>query len=63
LVTVDRFWIDRHPVTTCLFKEFGKATGHVTFAEILPDPKDYPGALPPRALCRLSGVQTTRASG
>jgi formylglycine-generating enzyme len=23
-----------------------KATGHITFAEILPDPKDYPGALP-----------------
>ena len=23
-----------------------KATGHVTFAEIAPDPKDYPGALP-----------------
>jgi len=23
-----------------------KATGHVTFAEIPPDPKDYPGALP-----------------
>src|SRR3979411_1050321 len=28
------------------FKEFVKATGHVTFAEIPPDPKDYPGALP-----------------
>ena len=23
-----------------------QATGHVTFAEIPPDPKDYPGALP-----------------
>jgi formylglycine-generating enzyme required for sulfatase activity len=28
------------------FGEFVKATGHVTFAEIPPDPKDYPGALP-----------------
>ena len=25
---------------------FVRATGHVTFAEIAPDPKDYPGALP-----------------
>jgi formylglycine-generating enzyme len=45
-VTVDPFRIDRHPVTNRLFKEFAKATGHVTFAEIPPDPKDYPGALP-----------------
>ena len=45
-VTVDGFWIDRHPVTNRQFKEFVKATGHVTFAEIPPDPKDYPGALP-----------------
>ena len=45
-VTVDGFWIDRTPVTNRQFKEFVKATGHVTFAEIPPDPKDYPGALP-----------------
>ena len=45
-VTVDEFWIDRTPVTNRQFKEFVKATGHVTFAEIAPDPKDYPGALP-----------------
>ena len=45
-VTVDGFWIDRTPVTNRQFKEFVKATGHVTFAEIAPDPKDYPGALP-----------------
>src|ERR1700721_1633489 len=45
-VTVDEFYIDRTPVTNRLFKEFVKATGHVTFAEIPPDPKDYPGALP-----------------
>jgi formylglycine-generating enzyme len=45
-VTVDGFWIDRTPVTNRQFKEFVKATGHVTFAEIRPDPKDYPGALP-----------------
>ena len=28
------------------FKRFVFATGHKTFAEIPPDPKDYPGALP-----------------
>ena len=45
-VTVDGFWIDRTPVTNRQFKDFVRATGHVTGAEILPDPKDYPGALP-----------------
>jgi formylglycine-generating enzyme len=45
-VTVDGFSIDRTPVTNRQFKKFVKATGHRTFAEIPPDPKDYPGALP-----------------
>jgi formylglycine-generating enzyme len=45
-VAVDAFWIDRTPVTNRQFKEFVKATGHVTTAQIPPDPKDYPGALP-----------------
>jgi formylglycine-generating enzyme len=45
-VTVDGFWIDRAPVTNRQFREFVRATGHVTFAEIAPDPKNYPGALP-----------------
>jgi formylglycine-generating enzyme len=46
LVTVDPFWIDATPVTNAQFRAFVRATGHVTFAEIPPDPKDYPGALP-----------------
>jgi sulfatase modifying factor 1 len=45
-VTVDGFWMDRTPVTNRQFKAFVKATGHVTGAEIAPDPNDYPGALP-----------------
>jgi len=45
-VSVDGFWIDRTPVTNAQFRKFAEATGHVTFAEIPPDPKDYPGALP-----------------
>jgi sulfatase modifying factor 1 len=44
-VTVDGFWMDRTPVTNAQFRAF-VATGHVTFAEMPPDPKDYPGALP-----------------
>jgi formylglycine-generating enzyme required for sulfatase activity len=45
-VTVDGFWIDRTPVTNRQFTRFVIATGHKTNAEIPPDPKHYPGALP-----------------
>src|SRR5262245_63200278 len=45
-VHVSGFWIDRTPVTNREFQRFVEATGYVTFAEIPPDPKDYPGALP-----------------
>ena len=45
-VTVDGFWIDKYPVTNDRFARFVAETGHVTFAEIPPNPKDYPGALP-----------------
>ena len=45
-VRVDAFWMDRTPVTNREFRRFVEATGYVTFAEIPPDPKDYPGALP-----------------
>jgi len=45
-VTVGGFWIDRTPVTNRQFRAFVSATGHVTFAEIAPDVKNYPGALP-----------------
>jgi formylglycine-generating enzyme len=45
-VSVDPFWIDRTPVSNAEFRAFVEATGYVTFAEIPPDPKDYPGALP-----------------
>ena len=44
--SVDGFWIDRHLVTNEEFACFVEATGHVTFAELTPDPADYPGALP-----------------
>jgi formylglycine-generating enzyme len=45
-VSVDGFWIDRTPVTNRDFLQFVNATGYVTFAELKPDPKHYPGAQP-----------------
>ena len=45
-VTVDGFWIDRHPVTNEEFSRFVHETGYVTLAERDPDPADYPGAQP-----------------
>lgn len=44
LATVDGFWMDATPVTNRQFRAFVEATGHVTLAEIAPDPKDYPAA-------------------
>src|SRR5215472_6360441 len=45
-VTVSPFLIDRTPVTNRQFRKFIEATGYITLAEIAPDPKNYPGALP-----------------
>lgn len=45
-VTVDGFWMDTTAVTVAEFQRFVKATGHVTTAEIAPDPADYPDADP-----------------
>lgn len=42
-VSVDSFLIDETPVTNRQFARFVAETGHVTLAEIAPDPKDYPG--------------------
>jgi len=45
-VKVDGFWMDRAPVTNERFARFVEETGYRTFAEIPPDPAEYPGALP-----------------
>ncbi|MBC2653585.1 formylglycine-generating enzyme family protein [Novosphingobium aerophilum] len=45
-VRVNPFWVDETPVTNAQFAEFVAATGHITVAEVAPDPKDYPGMLP-----------------
>jgi len=46
VVTVDGFWIDRTPVTNASFWQFVQGTGYTTSAELKPDARDYPGALP-----------------
>ena len=45
-VRVDGLWVDESPVTVAEFARFVEATGHVTEAEVAPDPADYPGADP-----------------
>lgn len=44
-VSVESFYIDKTPVTNAQFGAFVAATGHRTFAEFVPDPRDYPGIL------------------
>lgn len=39
-------WWDPHPVTNGEFARFVEETGHVTVAEVAPDPADFPGADP-----------------
>ena len=49
-VEVGAFWIDTHPVTNAEFARFVAATGFVSFAEVPPDPADYPGMDPELAV-------------
>ena len=49
-VEVSDFMIDTTPVTNEEFSRFIHETGHVTLAEIPPDPADYPGMPPERAI-------------
>ena len=62
-VTVDPFLIDATPVTNAQFRDFVKATGYVTWAEIDPDPKDYPGAMPRHAEGRRPGLHAAGEAG
>lgn len=45
-VEVGEFWMDVHPVTNAEFRRLVKDAGHVTVAERVPDPVDFPGADP-----------------
>ncbi|MGV4878673.1 formylglycine-generating enzyme family protein [Acetobacter indonesiensis] len=47
---VGDYMIDITPVTNESFARFVRETGHVTLAEIPPDPTDYPGMPPERAI-------------
>ena len=60
-VRVDGFWIDATPVTNRAFAHFVAETGHVTLAEIAPDPADYPGLLPELAVA--GSLLFTRTAG
>lgn len=53
-VSVDPFFIDETPVTNAQFAAFVAATGYTTVAEIVPDPRDYPGLDP--ALARAGSL-------
>ncbi len=46
MVTVDGFWIDAYAVTNAQFQHFVEETAYVTVAERMPNPQDYPEALP-----------------
>jgi formylglycine-generating enzyme len=43
---VGGFWMDQHPITVAEFRRFIRATGHITMAEMTPDPTDFPAAEP-----------------
>lgn len=45
-VEVVDLWVDEHPVTNAQFRRFVKDSGHITLAELAPDPRDFPGADP-----------------
>jgi formylglycine-generating enzyme required for sulfatase activity len=60
-VSVDGFWMDRTPVTNAQFRAFVEATGHKTFAEIAPDPAQYPGAI--KAMMHPGSLVFVKPSG
>ncbi len=55
------FRMERHPVTNRQFAAFVADTGHVTVAELAPDPADFPGADP--ALLVPGGLVFTPTPG
>jgi len=58
---LDQFWIDEAPVTNRDFQRFVEATGHVTVAELAPDPAQYPSAQ--REMLRPGSSLFVRAQG
>ena len=60
---VDAFWIDRVPVTNRDFRNFVRATGYVTFAEIAPDPEGLSRRSAAHAPRGLLGFRSAKARG
>lgn len=58
---VGKYWIDENPVTNSDFAKFIEATGYKTFAEVPPDPKDYPGM--PADMAQAGSAVFTAPSG
>ncbi len=58
LVTVDGFWMDKTEVTNAQFAKFVKATGYKTYAECVPNLKDFPKMLFNQRMGLLSVVPT-----
>lgn len=58
-VKVGDFWIDDTPVTNAQFAAFVAATGYTTFAELPPDPAQYPGLDPALAVAGSAVFQPT----
>jgi formylglycine-generating enzyme len=63
VVTVGAFLMDRHPLTNREFKQFVKATRHVTAAEISAGPKTLSGYASKHNLCWLAGVHPSDRLG
>ena len=63
-VLVDGFWLDQYPVTNARFTRFIETTGHITWAEIPPDPRQRRGTQSSRACSpQALGVKPPRAAG
>ena len=60
-IEIDGFWMDRTEVTNAQFAAFVSATGYVTVAEQLPDPRLFPDA--PRALLVPGSIVFSPPSG
>lgn len=60
-VRVGAFWIDETPVTNRAFARFVAATGHVTLAEVPPDPRTIPGLDPRTAVAGSLVFERTAA--
>jgi formylglycine-generating enzyme required for sulfatase activity len=60
-VRVSPFWIDEAPVTNREFATFVEETGYRTFAELPPDPRQYPGM--PTEMARPGSLVFRRTAG